>query len=602
MPVELRALVAISDPSFRSRIAALLVERGLPADAVGGATAAAALFAVADYSHLIIEALPADAALPRLLGEVAFRPDAPALVILAPEEPADFRKRLLAFAPAQLLPIAYDDATAAAVLRGCEIDGDHAVQSADARAEAEVGEIDTGRKQTALVAAESKMFATTSAAKAVIAVRLGSEEKSAEVAKILESEGYATRISHTTDELYAMLSHDRIDLLIIEERLPGFLSGLDVIEMLQKELLRPDVMLVSHVQRSQAERIKALMPSRIISPTSCENAIADAARSLLQQRKTHVAFIPKSARNVVAEHPDLKPLPQLLVKLTGYLSLEDGAIPVRSLAQDLQSDPRATADLLRFTNSSAHGLRRRVGSVAEAVTLLGPRRTIVLILSQCAAATSTDLVAGWQEPMKQWFYRRSVLTAGVAQSFASIEGVSPETAFLLGLVQDIGIAVTANAEGERYARLIERVQRVPHLTLPDMERTEFGHTHADVSAALLQKWEMPASLIDPVLAHHGDHSRLPKVGMSFVRLMQIGEAVADLADCRCPQRNNRLNDLLSDCDERQKSHCPQALADGVARAVEATELLRFPVPNPDSIGQLARELQAIEEGALVAIV
>jgi HD-like signal output (HDOD) protein len=195
-----------------------------------------------------------------------------------------------------------------------------------------------------------------------------------------------------------------------------------------------------------------------------------------------------------------------------------------------------------------------------------------------------------------------VLTAGIAQSFAAIEGVSPETAFLFGLVQDIGIAVTANAAGERYARLIERVQSVPHLILPDVERPDFGHTHAEVSAALLQKWEMPTSLIDPVLAHHGGHVRLPKVGMSFVRLMQIGEAVADLADCRCPQRNNRLNDLLSHYDDRQKSHCPQAMADGVARAVEAAELLRLPIPNPESINLLAQELQAVDDGNLVAIV
>jgi HD-like signal output (HDOD) protein len=235
------------------------------------------------------------------------------------------------------------------------------------------------------------------------------------------------------------------------------------------------------------------------------------------------------------------------------------------------------------------------------VTLLGPRRTIVLILSQCAAATSTALVSDWQEPLRQWFYRRSVLTAGIAQSFAAIEGVSPETAFLFGLVQDIGIAVTANAAGERYARLIERAQGVPHLTLPDVERPDFGHTHAEVSAALLQKWEMPTSLIDPVLAHHGGHVQLPKVGLSFVRLMQIGEAVADLADCRCPQRNNRLNDLLSHYDGRQKSQCSQAMADGVARAVEAAELLRLPIPNPESISLLAQELQAVEDGNLVGI-
>jgi hypothetical protein len=93
MALESRALVLASDSSFRSRIAALLGGSGLPADAVAGTAAAAALLSVTDYSHVIIEASPADADLPRLLGEVAFRRVPPTLIILAPEQSADFRQR-----------------------------------------------------------------------------------------------------------------------------------------------------------------------------------------------------------------------------------------------------------------------------------------------------------------------------------------------------------------------------------------------------------------------------------------------------------------------------------------------------------------------------
>ncbi|MBA3312808.1 MAG: HDOD domain-containing protein [Planctomycetota bacterium] len=179
--------------------------------------------------------------------------------------------------------------------------------------------------------------------------------------------------------------------------------------------------------------------------------------------------------------------------------------------------------------------------------------------------------------------------------------MSPDTAFLLGLIQDIGIAVIANATGERYARSVGRVQHVPQLLLHNVERSEFGHTHADVSAALLQKWEMPASLVDPVLAHHGGNVPPSKVGQGFVRVMRIGEAIADLADSQCPQQRNVLNDLLAGYSSDKQRRCTEAMAEGVARAVEATALLRLPVPKPQSMLLLADELQTVHDGELVVI-
>ena len=587
-----RTLIAVSNAEFRSKLVSSLTAGSLPTDAVDGSAAASALVSVTRYSHFIIEVSPGDAVALRLLTDITFQPDPPQLLLVAINASADFLKRLKVFSPA-LIVERLDDAAVRAITRVCMSEMTEQDRSCSANI---CDELDLPAPTT------SSPAPVESTSKAVVAVRLADDRRAGEVVALLQAAGIAAELTRTGDELYAMLNRERIDLLVIDERLPGFLSGLDVLEMLQRDLLKPDVILLSHVPPSLSERIKGLLPNRVLSPSASTAAIADAAETLLQQRRSLVSFIPQSARQIVGNHSDLRPLPQLLVKLTQYLSGDETDIPVKSVAQDIQSDPRATADLLRFTNSSAHGLRRRVSSVAEALTLLGPRKAIVLILAQSAAKTSEALVSGWSEPLRTWFFRRSVLTAGVAQAFAKIEGVSSETAFLMGLVQDLGIAVTADAFGERYARLIDRVQHVPQLTLATVEGREFGHTHADVSAALLQKWEMPSSLIDPVLAHHGTRVSLSKVGQGFVHVMQIGEAVADLADCCCLQRNNRLNGLFSTYSERQHENCSAAVTDGITRAVEATALLRLPIPSPSSMHKIAYNLQAVEEGELIASV
>jgi hypothetical protein len=113
---------------------------------------------------------------------------------------------------------------------------------------------------------------------------------------------------------------------------------------------------------------------------------------------------------------------------------------------------------------------------------------------------------------------------------------------------------------------------------------------------------MPASLIDPVLAHHGTRVSLSKVGQGFVHVMQIGEAVADLSDCCCPQRNNRLNGLFATYGEKQRERSSAAITDGITRAVEATALLRLPISKPASMHKIADQLQAVQEGELVASV
>ena len=223
----------------------------------------------------------------RLLTDITFEPDPPALILVAAAATPDFLRRLQAFSPALILDCP-DDAAVSAVANAC----------ASATTDQDHADATNSCDETLLpVQKTSPLASVETHAKAVVAVRLADDQRARDVVELLKAAGFAAELTRTADELYALLNRARIDLLIIEERLPGFLSGLDVVEMLQRDLLKPDVILLSHVPRSLSERIKALLTNRILSPSVSPAAIADsgAALSTVEAMKGMARAVPPAS-------------------------------------------------------------------------------------------------------------------------------------------------------------------------------------------------------------------------------------------------------------------------------------------------------------------
>ena len=179
--------------------------------------------------------------------------------------------------------------------------------------------------------------------------------------------------------------------------------------------------------------------------------------------------------------------------------------------------------------------------------------------------------------MRKWYYKRSVLMASTASIFAEkMENVSADSAFILGLMQDIGMLVFANSYGDKYTALIQRVREVGQLRLHQLEEKEFKLSHPDVSAALLQKWKFPQSLI------------------GLMHSMRVGEALADLADLAHPLRRQALNQLLDKYDDELGVQSKTCLAESVAKAAESCKLFSLPIPDADEMAQLVESINGPE--------
>ena len=432
----------------------------------------------------------------------------------------------------------------------------------------------------------------------VVAIFLADPERSARFAAAIDSDRLKSVVATHADEFFQVVNFQPVDLIVLDQQLNGFMTGLELLQRLAKDLLRPPAILLSPPLKgieAQAQR----QGIQTVLPRDCDlDGFKAAVVKAVATSNGPTIAISREARVLAQECEAIRPLPQVLVKLLSYLDAED-ASPAE-LARDISTDARITANLLRVSSSAAFSARRKFTAVSDAVAFLGIRRTVSLITAAALVDMQQGMGPKLPEAISAWYSRRSVLLASSGVAFARhLEGISTDTAQLLGLFQDIGILVLADAYCDKYCQLVERCRQIPLLRLELLETQEFKVNHAEVSAALLQRWAMPPSLISPVASHHATEipdDRSP-VEKAFLRVMRAGESLANLADTNSPQRLQRLTGMLTTYWPEKIAHCKSAIAESAAGAAEAAQLFSTPLPNEAELRALlsgvAQDLSAL---------
>ncbi len=423
-----------------------------------------------------------------------------------------------------------------------------------------------------------------------IVVCLDSTPRAAEVRSRLNDVGFNALMADSTDQIRRLGNESRVDCLVIEQELSGFLTGVEVVERLRRELLNPTVVLIGEVPPDQYSLLRELKIEFVLPRSATIEVIVESVRASLVVTGPQSLRIPLAARQIAEASDCFVPLPQLVVSLMGRLGEQDAGLS--DLAAQISTDPRLTAELLRITNSSASGLRFKVHYLEDAIKYLGFRRTLTLVV----AIAQKSLHGGglrklpdWVDP---WYRTRAVLTACVGHAFAErhLTGQA-ETVYVAGLLQDLGILALANHLGPRYLQLIERTRQVGHLQLLVGEHQQFNVDHAEVSAALLQKWGVPVTFLALVLNHHDDKpTSLTEMETRSTEILQFAEAVADMHDAPSPQRQHRLLRMSGGLGGLRSESTRVCLALAIAKTAEFEKLLQIPVPAEDVLAEFVEKL------------
>ena len=171
-------------------------------------------------------------------------------------------------------------------------------------------------------------------------------------------------------------------------------------------------------------------------------------------------------------------------------SFGDENVSFVDVAAQISTDPVLSAKLLRLANSAYFHFSRTIGSVDDALRMLGfvMVRNLVLGNGMAVAFRNTrgmDL---------QEFWRYNLFVACAARWLAGEAGVQPDAVFTVGLMHGVGqLHLHAAAARE----VVPLDARLPVLDAgrATLERQEWGFHHGDVAAELARTWHFP----DPIV-------------------------------------------------------------------------------------------------------
>jgi len=148
-------------------------------------------------------------------------------------------------------------------------------------------------------------------------------------------------------------------------------------------------------------------------------------------------------------------------------------------------DPVLTARVLRLANSAFFGVSRTVGSLEDAILVLGFQTVRTLVVAGGLAGAFKTPSGFDVKP----FWKLSLATAGYADWLARRAGVRQDLAFTGGLLLHIGVLLLLNEAPDQYAEIERAVAGgTPRV---EAEESMLGFNHAEVGAELASRWRFP---------------------------------------------------------------------------------------------------------------
>ncbi len=210
--------------------------------------------------------------------------------------------------------------------------------------------------------------------------------------------------------------------------------------------------------------------------------------------------------------PSLPVMPPLADQLLALALAAD--TDLGELLDLVERDPVLCALVLRLVNSAAAGIPREITSLTRSVVLLGPAHVASLALAAAMGGVlPPDLGAN------RWQHGFAVACAARAVA----EHIAPqltETAFAAGMLHDIGTLIVSALAGGHVPTAAEPQMRML------LEYNAVGADHAQLGAALAERWRLPAALVEAISQHH-DPRCFHDPARRLAAIIVTGEAVAD---------------------------------------------------------------------------
>ncbi|MFN4236209.1 MAG: HDOD domain-containing protein [Vogesella sp.] len=177
-------------------------------------------------------------------------------------------------------------------------------------------------------------------------------------------------------------------------------------------------------------------------------------------------------------------------------SFSDNNVNMDDVADKVAHDQVLSARVLRLANTARFGGSRKIGSLEDAVVILGFDNLRVLVIASGVSGATAN-IPGFD--MKA-FWGRSFEMANTSKALAKLAGLEPQLGYTCGLMSNIGELVLHVAEPEKAVQ-IDRVVDGGADRLAT-ERMVLGMDLTEVGAELARRWNFPDAIQDAIRNQH----------------------------------------------------------------------------------------------------
>jgi putative nucleotidyltransferase with HDIG domain len=231
--------------------------------------------------------------------------------------------------------------------------------------------------------------------------------------------------------------------------------------------------------------------------------------------EAHVPLATRLEQEIRAGRVELPVLPQVAGEVQQLVD-RDADLP--ALVKVIEREPAMAAALVKYANSAMYAGLRDVTELQGAIMRLGlvAVKQAVLSLSAKAAFVSTD---PREQKIFETLWLHSLTTAVAARRLAAFVAAAPETAFLAGLLHDIGRVVVLRGISSLRERDPNGFRVAEHTV------SEFADAlHCSIGEVLCREWNIPADLRGAITRHH--EANLTEQKDTLAALTQVADLMA----------------------------------------------------------------------------
>jgi putative nucleotidyltransferase with HDIG domain len=235
--------------------------------------------------------------------------------------------------------------------------------------------------------------------------------------------------------------------------------------------------------------------------------------------------MPKTLDNTllqaVEDAPLLSPNAHQLLQITS-----DPEHDLDEVIRLVRYDAALTARVLRVVNSAAFGLLHPVASVDRAVSYLGERLIVGIVLSDSVGKLFQKPMAGYEgEAGDLW--RHTLFAAVAAREVArrSRSDFGIDLAFTGALLHDIGKSLITDHLQGTSAEIVADIAQGQVGDYLAGERERAGIDHAELGHLLACRWQLPLPLREAIRHHHAPGEADPE-WRPLVYAVHLGDVLA----------------------------------------------------------------------------